>query len=561
MTDPEVLRDNYSTRRGKSTAGGMPSWALLAKMEQTGVKESVNQLREFHRSELRDFSCEKPWLECDMPINGGIDPVTGQSRSGGSMSRSMINLRNGGARNNTSPNLPDGTFLDHEYLDNSDEYIGHNNKFEKNYTAGKAGVSRKHGNVNWEEYNRQLAYRGKYIKYYNDGDYSTVEHGLNPAEAQKNKMKARFVGLKMLKRNGRVHDGRKSGMTPFFERGGEKKYHHIDQVYREEKLQKNYRQHRPDDTNIGQNYVDHDQNATDNKLGMDNHTYNAPGDVQKAQESARLSERILQAFSDNNVKSSLAYIISTLNNTDAVHSTQRTTEGFTNSQRKLGVQQFGGGSEIQMSSVESRAYEIARVLQKEVRNRKLAAQEYSNIQMNSVINTKIHEYMNMASRKLGPQEITLNLKDAALRTNLQPGAEVMDFMNSNRKSLAMDVLDLPRSQLNAKIAHYRDDSRSTINFSNVHPKVFKPFESLEAEDYGDESSNTINYKSARKLHEGLKSAYFSDDMSFSEGMVDNAHRSKALGKGQTRRAIDTTHGENRNDDDGHMNEVGHNVRN
>lgn len=555
MNDSETLDDNYVGRRGKSTAGGMPGWALLSKWEQTGVFEDTNQMREYHRSQLKDFSCEQPWLESDAQVNGGIDPNTGQSRAGGRRSRGLLNLRFGGALNNTSPYLPDGTFLDYEFLENRDEYKSNGKKFEKNYTAGKAGVSRS-GGPNWAEYNRQRNYRGKYVKYYNDGDYSTVEHGLNPVTAQENVRKAKFSGLKKLQRTGRTVDGRKPGKNPFFTREGEKLYHNIDQRHHEEKIGNNYKQH---NTNAPtQDYTDHDQIINDGHYGKDNPTAGLYGDIEKAQRQTHASERIMQAFNDSGVKRSLAYILSTLNNAQSVNGTQRETEGFTNSQRRTGNNTFNGGSEIQMNAVESRAYEIARALGNEISNRKLGVQNYGNngnIQMNTLIDTKIHEYMGIANRKLGPQEITLNLKESAIKTNLQPGGEVMDFTSSNKKSMA--DTDIYRSQLNAKIAHYRDDSRAAMNFSNIHPQISCTANMVDGEDYGLNSTNTINYKGTKPLYDGLKAAYFSEDMDFQEGAVDTARRSSAKGRGQARRSAKTTHDENDND----MNEVGHNQRN
>lgn len=564
MNDREQLRDNYTGWRGRSVSGGMPSWALLSKWEQTGVSEDINQMRNYHRSELRDFSCEKPWLEADMQVNGGIDPYTGQSRSGGTRSRGMLNLRFGGARNNTSPYLPDGVNLDFEFLDNKDHYVPHNNKYEKNYTAGKAGVSRGNG-PNWEEYNRQRKYRGKYIKYYNDGDYSTVEHGITPAKMQENLMKARFTGLNKLKRTGRVLDGRKSGKMPFYERNGEKIYHAIDQKVREENIHRNYKQW-TDDVRPSQNqqFIDQDQDHHDGHYGRDNAQFNGHVEVDKAQRSALASGRVMRAFKDNNVQKSLHYILNTLNNADGVSGTQRATEGFVNAQRKLGVSQFNPGAETQLNSIESRAYEIARVLQGEINARKLGVAKFTpgtETQLNSIVDNKIAEYMAITNRKLGPLEVTLNLKEASLQTGLQPGAEVMDFMNSNKRSMAIDVLDLPRSQLNSKIAHYRDDSRATMNFSSVNPKLTCNLQNVNGEDYGAGSDDTILYKSSQPLYNGLKTAYHSDDMSFQEEAVDKACRSTAKGKGQTRRSALSTHREDRRDDDGNMNEIGYDMRN
>lgn len=557
MNDPERLIDNYVGRRGKSGAGGMPSWALLSKWEQTGIAEDVNQVNKFQRSIAKDFTPDKPWLESDQQFNGGIDPETGQSRRGGSFSRTQLNRRFGGARVNTDPYLPDGTFLDWEFMNNSDNYKDNKKRFEKNYTSGGQGVARQSGDVNWNEYNRQRAYRAKYIKYYNDADNSTVEHGVNPVKMAENLYKVRFTGLKKLKVFKSSKEGRKPGITPFFERNGEKAYHNIDQQYREEKQHKNYKQWSPDDPNGGRDYVDTDQDATEGHLGRDNPTYSSVQDTARAQYVAHTSERIRQAFQDPGVKRSLSIIANTLNNAEAVNSTQRETEGFTSTNRKLGVQDFNGGVQSQ-NAIESRVYEVVRALQSEINSRKTASfSGYNNQMGNTFIDTKIHEYLGVANRKLGPQEITLNLKEAALDNGLKPGSEVMDLSASNNKNMSFNSINNHSAQQSAKIAHYRDNSHQTINFSNVHPQVRNSISSINGESYGGNSSNTIAYKNSHPLYEGLKRAYTSEDMEFTEGVVDTQKRSNARGKGHTRRLALETHEENREYDDGNMKEIGY----
>jgi len=561
FVDEPRLVDNFVSRRGKSVAGGMRTVDLLSKWETTGVAEDTNQVNKYQRGLAKDFTPDKPWLASDEQFNGGIDPATGQSRRGGSFSRSQLNRRFGGARVNTDPYLPDGTFLDYEFLDNKDDFVNHGKRFEKNYTAGGQGVSRQNGDVNWDEYNRQRAYRAKYVKYYNDGDYSTVEHGVNPVKMAENLHKARFTGLKKLKVFRASKDGRKAGMMPFFERNGERVYYNTDQSYREEKSQRNYRRLAPGDAANAQDYVDNDQDATEGRYSRDNPTYSTPQDVSRAQRVSHASERIMQAFKDPEVRRSMAIISSTLNNSDAVANTQRTTEGFTATNRKLGVYEFGGGVESQ-NAVESRIYEVVRALQSEISSRKTANFSGHNVQMgNTFIDTKIHEYLGLANRKLGPQEITINLKDAVLDTSLKPGSEVMEWARSNNKSMHIDSLNTDANRRAAKIAHYRDDSRQAMNFKNVHPQTRNSLPSIDGESYGADSSVAIEYKSAARLYDGLKAAFTSEDMEFTEGMTDTQKRSTAHGRGRTRLSALETHHENREHDNGHLNEIGHNTRN
>jgi len=365
--------------------------------------------------------------------------------------------------------------------------------------------------------------------------------------------------LKKFKVFRKSKEGRKPGSMPLYTRGGEKAYHNIDQKYREENVATNYKQWSSDDTNINE-FVDQDQEAGTSKLGMDNRSFAPLTDRELAIRQSIQTQKIADAFKDLGVQKSLAVVISTLNNKASAHGTQRETEGFTNSQRSLGVTQLGQTGMASQQAIESRAFEIARALQVDINNRKLA-QPFENRGRisNTFIDTKIHEYLSLANRKLGPQEITLNLKEASLNTGLQPGAEVMDFANSTKRSMAIDVLDLPRSQLNSRIAHYRDDSRPTMNFSAVQPQVRNSLPNIFGESYGDNSRDTIAYKSAQNLYDGLKTAFTRDDMSFSEGVEDKQARSTARGKGNTRRSAIATHRDKKDEDDGSLNELGPSV--
>jgi hypothetical protein len=77
---------------------------------------SEEQLDSHNRRNLRDLTPDKPFLASDEARNGGYDPETGESRSGGSFSRQRISLQYSGTRRDISPHLPEGTFTDHEFL-------------------------------------------------------------------------------------------------------------------------------------------------------------------------------------------------------------------------------------------------------------------------------------------------------------------------------------------------------------------------------------------------------------------------------------------------------------
>lgn len=83
--------------------GSMPISAYLKKMEQTCLFENENQLDDYMRSSLKNMEADKPLFESD------------QTRRD-NHSRERLSLRHTGRRTEAEPYLPDGTFLDYEFL-------------------------------------------------------------------------------------------------------------------------------------------------------------------------------------------------------------------------------------------------------------------------------------------------------------------------------------------------------------------------------------------------------------------------------------------------------------
>jgi hypothetical protein len=136
--------------------GSMPIDMLMRKQEETCMYENPHLVEENLRSLLKDYKPDAPFLASD-EMRGGVDEY-GNDR-GGYQSQSTINLRSG-SRTLTDPFLPDGSFLDQQFL-------------EKDPRGVALGPDmRKHAD---QQYARK-----NLIKYYDDSDNSVISGTKNP---------------------------------------------------------------------------------------------------------------------------------------------------------------------------------------------------------------------------------------------------------------------------------------------------------------------------------------------------------------------------------------------
>lgn len=150
----------------------------LKKMETTCIYEDPDQLENFYRQSLKDVSPDKPFFESDQPRYNNY-------------SRDRLNLRHYGKRVETLPDLPDGTFLDHVFLEKDPR----GNALEPDMM----------------KHRRQQEARGKFIKHGYDDDPSVPSTGWNPTSvvmAIKNGMHAVKDKLKIFEES---MDGRSNG--------------------------------------------------------------------------------------------------------------------------------------------------------------------------------------------------------------------------------------------------------------------------------------------------------------------------------------------------------------
>ncbi len=140
----------------------MPVSAYLKKMEQTCMYEDPDLLDNYTRSALKDVRPDEPFFESDVP-----------RRQFYSVDR--LNLRDGGARSYALPYLPDGTFLDHEFMG-------------KDPRGGALDPDMK-------RYRSQQEARTKFIKHGNDADHSVVSSGWHPTHVVRD-IRAQYYNVK-----------------------------------------------------------------------------------------------------------------------------------------------------------------------------------------------------------------------------------------------------------------------------------------------------------------------------------------------------------------------------
>jgi hypothetical protein len=154
--------------------GIIPSDEYLRKIQSSSVVEDPDAYEKYIRSNLADFRPDEPFFESDQ-IRHPND------RGGGFGSAERLSLRHSGSRTEAEPYLPDGTFLDYEFLERDPR--GTQNM--PNFDAARA----------------QRMARGKFIKYKNDDDFSVPETGINPVNMVQNirnmqyQMKDRYINF------------------------------------------------------------------------------------------------------------------------------------------------------------------------------------------------------------------------------------------------------------------------------------------------------------------------------------------------------------------------------
>ena len=159
-------------------SGQMDFEHYLEKMERTNLEEDPNQVHKYMRESLKDLSCDTPAFESDQPRRKYDAPLT---------------LRHHGRRSETMPYLPDGTFLDWQFLAQDPRSIMKEPDFTK---------AREHQES-----------RGKHVNFKPDGGLSIPETGL-PQSAMIRNIKG---GLKRTKAQMKIFE---ESLTSWNQGGG-----------------------------------------------------------------------------------------------------------------------------------------------------------------------------------------------------------------------------------------------------------------------------------------------------------------------------------------------------
>ena len=135
--------------------GIIPYDEYLRKIQETVIPDDPLSYEKYLRKNLVDYRPDAPFFESDQVR----DP---SDRGSGFGSRERLSMQYDGTRAGVSPDLPDGTFLDHEFMERDPR-----------------------GTLNMPDFaaaRAQREARGKFIKFSNDNDYSVPETGINPVQ-------------------------------------------------------------------------------------------------------------------------------------------------------------------------------------------------------------------------------------------------------------------------------------------------------------------------------------------------------------------------------------------
>lgn len=143
----------------------MPYDMLLRKQEVTCMYESPNMMDDYNRKTLKDMRPLKPLFESDQ-ARGGTDERG--SSYGNNISRRFISFRDSGfqTEQGAEPYLPDGTFLDHQFLENDPRGVALEPDMRKHV---------------YQQYSR-----ASLINFKDDTDNSVPESGINPWDMNAN---------------------------------------------------------------------------------------------------------------------------------------------------------------------------------------------------------------------------------------------------------------------------------------------------------------------------------------------------------------------------------------
>jgi hypothetical protein len=493
--------DTFKIRRGGISAqgyGDMPDHIYLRKLEQTCMLEDTNEVENYQRNILRDTRPDAPFLASDEARSGNYGP-NGESRLGGTLSRMMLNIREHGARStpDVTPYLPDGTFLDYEFLDED---------------------PRESDEPQWKAMNEQMTFRYKnYTPFSSDADNSTVESGMTEGQIYKD---MRRISQPWLKNRLKIFSTSKDGIQRSIKvDGNEQSY--LDQVTADTQYSEmldnemwngvNATTLLSNNTPVGWHQtVDHDFKVA--QYGM----VRSEQDFTKYKAYINRREGVCDQkqkipFNDITVSSNL---IQTISNIIRARKTRDLTGDNTiynnsteNKTYNMHLENMVIGGSKHDHAVESRAHEIVRQLENIMLERN-GARFFLDKNKSTVgishIDPKIVEYLNHANKKLNTK-IKLNQE-------YNPTHALDLLSESERINLKLNIQK--SNPYNGIVSSLFGQSAKITNYALLIPKNSSSIHSASGEDFGSASLNDIAYKKSTNINRGLEKGYFAQDMEF-----------------------------------------------
>ena len=186
---------DYEGKRSIVGSGSyMPVDMLLRKQEQTCMYESPDMLNQHFRETLKDLTPDSRLWESDQH-RGGTDGAG--NPFGNNISERFLSFRDSGFQSEcgAEPNLPDGTFLDWQFLEKDPRGVAQGPNMQRHV-------------------DQQYARAGSY-NYRSDADDSIPESGVNPWVMQMNIRNAQGITKDYQKNFSTARDGfHNGGMAP-----------------------------------------------------------------------------------------------------------------------------------------------------------------------------------------------------------------------------------------------------------------------------------------------------------------------------------------------------------
>lgn len=451
------------------TSAEMPFDFYLKKVEQTCVFEPENLMENHFRNTLKDTSTDKPLFESDQIRYDNY-------------SQDRLNLRHVGRRSELEPNLPDGTFLDHQFLE----------KDPRGTTTGP--LMQKHRD-------QQFA-RAKFVKKYYDGDNSVPESGWHPVHIVRD-IRNQFYNVKQRLQ---IFDTSKDSRTT-----PSAKYSGPLHSLKNDTIQDDRRPELRDSANYTRSRATEIlSNST--QLGwrrIADHKFKVSkyGQVRgimplnqqnwsKNRGNVKLDHDVLLSWKDSTVNKSLSLKMIDLAQQKAdAHLTGLHTkfeEGKDQSNRKAVLTSNDlAGMEVRESlTTQTDAPNILIKNEQSNRDGRRYIQQLDSKKMDKVvIDPEIINFMALSNKKLSHRDRD-DLRKDIIKSNANYGV----LMEQNNRKYNKDV-NILENAWNSEDIRFKEESKKVFNYSTIKPENIPKIVNINFEDYAQKSKQLQNKKS------------------------------------------------------------------